>query len=52
MFGTWELGAVSAHINGLQKDNLAYFIHDSAPKVLIYTGDMHPVIEARRRHRR
>jgi acyl-CoA synthetase (AMP-forming)/AMP-acid ligase II len=46
MFGAWKLGAVSAHISVLQKDNLAYFIHDSAPKVLIYTGDMHAVIEA------
>jgi len=48
MFGIWKLGAISAHISVLQKDNLAYFIHDSAPKALIYTGDMHPVIEALR----
>jgi acyl-CoA synthetase (AMP-forming)/AMP-acid ligase II len=45
MYGAWKLGAISAHISVLQKDNLAYFIHDSAPKILIYTGDMHPVIE-------
>ena len=45
MYGAWKLGAISAHISVLQKDNLAYFVHDSTPKVLIYTGDMHPVIE-------
>ena len=45
MYGAWKLGAISAHISVLQKDNLAYFVHDSTPKVLIYTGDMHPAIE-------
>lgn len=44
MFGIWKLGAISAHISVLQKDNLAYFIQDSSPKVLIYTGDMHEFI--------
>ena len=46
MFGIWKLGAISAHISVLQKDNLAYFVHDSSPAVLIYTGDLHPSIEA------
>ena len=45
MFGIWKLGAISAHISVLQKDNLAYFINDSSPKVLIYTGELHEVIE-------
>lgn len=45
MFGIWKLGAISAHISVLQKDNLEYFVNDSSPKVLIYTGDMHEVIE-------
>ena len=45
MYGAWKLGAISSHISVLQKDNLAYFIHDSTPKVLIYTGDLHSVIE-------
>ncbi len=44
MFGIWKIGAISAHISVLQKDNLAYFLRDSAPVVLIYTGDMHTVI--------
>jgi long-chain acyl-CoA synthetase len=48
MFGIWKLGAISTHISVLQKDNLAYFIHDSTPRALIYSGDMHPVIEALR----
>lgn len=45
MFGIWKLGGISAHISVLQKDNLEYFVNDSTPKVLIYTGDMHDVIE-------
>lgn len=45
MFGIYKLGAISTHISVLQKDNLAYFVHDSTPKVLIYTGDMHEVIK-------
>jgi long-chain acyl-CoA synthetase len=48
MFGIWKTGAISTHISVLQKDNLAYFIHDSSPKALIYTGDMHAAIEALR----
>lgn len=45
MFGIWKLGAISAHISVLQKDNLAYFIKDSSPRALIYTGDMHEVVD-------
>jgi acyl-CoA synthetase (AMP-forming)/AMP-acid ligase II len=48
MYGAWKLGAISAHISVLQADNLAYFVNDCEPKVLIYTGDMHPVIERNR----
>lgn len=48
MFGAWKLGAISAHISVLQADNLAYFVNDCEPKVLIYTGDMQPVIERNR----
>jgi len=48
MYGAWKLGAISAHVNVLQADNLAYFVNDSEPKVFIYTGDMHPVIERNR----
>lgn len=44
MFAAWKLGAISTHISVLQKDNMAYFVNDSTPKVLIYTGDMHEVI--------
>ena len=48
MFAIWKLGAISTHISVLQKDNLAYFVHDSTPKALIYTGDLHATIEALR----
>ncbi|HZQ06327.1 MAG TPA: class I adenylate-forming enzyme family protein [Anaerolineae bacterium] len=48
MFGAWKLGAISAHVSVLQAENLAYFVNDAEPKVFIYTGDMHPVIERNR----
>ncbi len=48
VFGAWKLGAISAHINVLQAQNMAWFVNDSAPRVLIYTGDLHEIVE---RHR-
>ncbi len=50
MFGAWKLGAVSAHINVLQAENLAWFVQDAAPRVLIYTGDLHDVVDRNRAH--
>ncbi|MBN1658091.1 MAG: acyl--CoA ligase [Anaerolineae bacterium] len=46
MFGAWRLGAISTHISVLQPENLVYYVHDSTPKVLIYTGDRQDVIAA------
>ncbi len=48
MFGAWKLGAISAHINVLQADNLSWFVQDAAPRVLIYTGDLHEVVARNR----
>ncbi|MEI7992512.1 MAG: class I adenylate-forming enzyme family protein [Actinomycetota bacterium] len=48
MFGTWRLGAVSALINLQYADSLDYYVNDSRPKVLIYTGDYLETID---RHR-
>ncbi|HAD06642.1 MAG TPA: long-chain fatty acid--CoA ligase [Anaerolineaceae bacterium] len=48
MFGAWKLGAISDHINVLQAENLAWFVQDSTPTVLIYTGDLHEVVERNR----
>ena len=45
MFGAWKLGAISTHINVLVADDLTYYVNNAEPKVLIYTGDLHPVIE-------
>jgi acyl-CoA synthetase (AMP-forming)/AMP-acid ligase II len=45
MFGAWKLGAISAHFNVLVPDSLTYYAKNAEPKVLIYTGDKHPVIE-------
>ncbi|MFQ5625384.1 MAG: class I adenylate-forming enzyme family protein [Methyloligellaceae bacterium] len=48
MFGAWKLGAISTHISVLHAENLPYFVNDAEPKVFIYTGDMHEVIERNR----
>jgi long-chain acyl-CoA synthetase len=48
MFGTWRLGAICALVNVQYADRLDYYVNDSEPKVLIYTGDHHETIE---RHR-
>lgn len=48
MYGAWKLGAISAHINVLQADNMAWFVQDSEPRVLIYTGDLHEVVDRNR----
>jgi long-chain acyl-CoA synthetase len=45
MFGIWKAGAVSAHISVLQAEALAWFVQDSGPVALIYTGDLQHVIE-------
>ena len=48
MFGAWRLGAISAHVNVQYADTLDYYLNDSTPSVLIYTGDHLPTIQ---RHR-
>ena len=48
MLGAWRLGAISTHISVLQAHNLAYYVNDSTPTVLIYTGDKHDVVAAQR----
>lgn len=52
MLGAWRLGAISTHISVLQAHNLAYYVNDSTPKVLIYTGDKHDSVAASRRDMR
>lgn len=39
---------MSDHINVLQAENLVWFVQDSTPTVLIYTGDLHEVVERNR----
>ncbi len=48
MLGAWKLGAVSCAINVSQASNLANYVHDCTPKVLIYTHDMLPAIRQNR----
>lgn len=48
MFGAWKLGAISTHINVQLADDLEYYVNNAEPKVLVYTGDKHAVIERKR----
>ena len=48
MFGTWRLGAICALVNVQYADRLDYYVNDSEPRVLVYTGDHHQTME---RHR-
>jgi acyl-CoA synthetase (AMP-forming)/AMP-acid ligase II len=48
MFGAWRLGAIVTLVNVMYAQTLGYFINDSTPKVLIYTGDHFETID---RHR-
>jgi long-chain acyl-CoA synthetase len=48
MFGAWQLGAICALVNVQYADRLDYYVNDSEPNVLIYTGDHHETID---RHR-
>lgn len=44
-FGVWRLGAISTHINIKQAEDLTYFVHNSTPRLLLYTADMAPAIQ-------
>jgi acyl-CoA synthetase (AMP-forming)/AMP-acid ligase II len=48
MFGAWRLGAMVTLVNLMYAQSLDYFVNDSTPKVLIYTGDHFETID---RHR-
>ena len=48
MFGAWRLGAMVTLVNVQYAATLDYFINDSTPRVLIYTGDHFATID---RHR-
>lgn len=40
MLGAWRLGAISALVNVRYADDLAYYVGDHAPTVIVYTHDM------------
>ena len=48
MFGTWRLGAMVTLVSVQYAETLDYFVNDSTPSVLIYTGDHFATID---RHR-
>jgi long-chain acyl-CoA synthetase len=50
MFGAWRLGAMVTLVNVQLADSLDYYINDSTPKVLIYTGDHFETIDANRKN--
>ena len=48
MFGAWRLGAMVTLVSVQYAETLDYFVNDSTPSVLIYTGDHFATID---RHR-
>jgi acyl-CoA synthetase (AMP-forming)/AMP-acid ligase II len=50
MFGAWRLGAMVTLVNVQYAKTLDYFMNDSTPKVLIYTGDHFETIDHHRPH--
>ena len=48
MFGAWRLGAIATLINLQYADTLDYFVNDSTPVVLVYTGDYFSTIDHHR----
>lgn len=40
MLGTWRLGAISALVNVKYADDLAYYVGDHKPTVIVFTHDM------------
>jgi acyl-CoA synthetase (AMP-forming)/AMP-acid ligase II len=46
MLGSWRLGAISALVNVKHADDLAYYVDDHHPKVIVYTHDMGVPVKA------
>jgi acyl-coenzyme A synthetase/AMP-(fatty) acid ligase len=46
MFGAWRIGAIAALVNVKFHNDLAYYLADHQPKVLIYTHDMRAAVDA------
>ena len=46
MLGAWRIGAIAALVNVKFKDDLAYYLADHRPRVLIYTHDMRDAVLA------
>lgn len=44
MMGAWRLGAIAALVNVKFRDELAYYIDDHRPRVIIYTHDMRDAV--------
>lgn len=46
MLGTWRIGAILATVNLKLADDLAYYLADHEPTVLVYTHEMHERVRA------
>ncbi|MDB5874834.1 MAG: AMP-dependent synthetase [Ramlibacter sp.] len=46
MFATWRIGAIAALVNVKFQADLAYYLADHTPRVLIYTHDMRDAVNA------
>jgi acyl-CoA synthetase (AMP-forming)/AMP-acid ligase II len=45
MFGIWKLGAISAHVSVQVASELAQYVSDCTPSVLVYTHDLYDAVE-------
>lgn len=45
MFGAWRVGAIAALVNVKFHQDLAYYLADHTPRVLIYTHDMRDAVD-------
>jgi acyl-coenzyme A synthetase/AMP-(fatty) acid ligase len=46
MMGAWRVGAISALVNVRFMDDLAYYLEDHRPRVIVYTHDMRAAVDA------
>ncbi|WP_407048635.1 class I adenylate-forming enzyme family protein [Methyloraptor flagellatus] len=46
MLGSWRIGAISALVNVKYAEDLAYYVEDHRPKVIVYTHDMAEPVRA------
>ncbi len=46
LFGAWRIGAIAALVNVKFQHELAYYLDDHRPRVIVYTHDMRAAVDA------